>query len=163
MVVNGDGLFVDDSGSSRGISTRLDQRQISRLRALSDVIVTGGATARAEGYEASKHAPVAVISHQTYQNADLISLIPPSDSVVPTWVIEHLKELGYDKILLEVGPSLAKEFLESNLVDEFLLTVTNGSLTVANQTQKSLGGVLSLVDSEEVGDTLFTKWRRGNE
>ena len=50
MAISLDGHFVDDEGSSRGLSSSLDVTILLILRALSDVVVVGGATARQEGY-----------------------------------------------------------------------------------------------------------------
>jgi riboflavin biosynthesis pyrimidine reductase len=50
------------SGSSFDVSTDLDRQLLGKLRALSDVIVTSGKTARAEKYRSSKHAPIAIFT-----------------------------------------------------------------------------------------------------
>jgi riboflavin biosynthesis pyrimidine reductase len=50
MVISLDGSFVDDAGSSRGLSSSDDLRVMLALRALSDCILIGANTARSERY-----------------------------------------------------------------------------------------------------------------
>jgi riboflavin biosynthesis pyrimidine reductase len=82
---------------------------------------------------------------------------------LPNWVIAELWNHGYQRVLLEVGATLAKQFLESDSVDEFCLTITDGNLETAKDVVADLGGRLVLTEHFEVAGTLFTKWRRGNE
>ena len=50
MAISLDGHYVDETGSSRGLSSSLDVTILLLLRALSDVVVVGGYTARQEAY-----------------------------------------------------------------------------------------------------------------
>lgn len=50
MAISLDGHYADEHGSSRGLSSPLDVRILLLLRALSDVVLVGGATARQENY-----------------------------------------------------------------------------------------------------------------
>lgn len=163
MVVDTNGLFTDKFGSSRGISNELDRQLLTRLRSQTDVIVTGGNTARVEKYGVNKHAKVAVISHNSYPNPEILTLTPPEGIDVATWCLPELAGKGFSSVLLEVGPSLAKAFLSADLVDEFLLTVSDGPVAVAEEVVRSLESKLNLVESHQQGATLFTKWRRGND
>lgn len=162
MVVSGSGDFVDEQGSSRGISSEFDRKLIGRLRSLSDVVVTGGNTARVEQYQQPKHADLAVITRSPGLFSAFQTLTPPNGVAVTDWCLSRLRELGYERILLEVGPTLAREFLTRNVVDEFCLTVTSGNLEVAQSAMQSLGSDLHLVKSGAIEGTLFTVWRRGN-
>lgn len=67
FVVNIDGNFADQSGSSDGIASQLDRLLLGKLRSQADVIVTTGKTARIERYRSSKHAPIAILT----RSADL--------------------------------------------------------------------------------------------
>lgn len=163
MVIDANGSFTDELGSSRAISNELDRQLLTHLRSLADVIVTGGNTARVEKYGVSRHAKVAVISRNNYPNPEILTLTPPEDAEVAHWSLAQLMEKGFTRILLEVGPSLAKSFLSADLVDEFSLTVTNGTLDVAEEAVRSLDSNLQLADKHLEGTTLFTKWRRGND
>jgi riboflavin biosynthesis pyrimidine reductase len=157
MVVSGVGTFTDETGSSRGISNDLDRQLIGHLRRHSDVVVTGGNTARTEQYRVPSHCSLAVIS-KSFELVDdrYIRLTDPETAIT------KLNELGFERILLETGPSLSKYFLESGLVEEFCLTVTGGSLEVAAKTIASFNVELELVHAAELEGTLFTRWRRGN-
>lgn len=157
MVVNGTGSFTDDRGSSRGISNDLDRKLIGHLRRQSDVVVTGGNTARNEQYRVPSHCALAVISASFTLDEDRYIRLDD-----PTTAISRLTDLGFERILLETGPSLSKYFLEAGLVDEFCLTVTNGDLEVAAKTVAGFGVHLQLLGASELEGTLFTRWRRGN-
>ena len=50
------------SGTSVDVSGKLDRLLLSKLRSMSDVIVTSGKTARSEKYKSSKHAPIAIFT-----------------------------------------------------------------------------------------------------
>lgn len=56
------GSFVDEQGSSRGISNPSDYEVHMRLRSQAEMILTTGATARAENYRSSKFAPIWVVT-----------------------------------------------------------------------------------------------------
>jgi len=163
MVANGDCEFVGSDGSSRSISNSTDRELIGHLRSISDVYVTGGNTARNERYKTPTNGKLAIISRTSLGDANQIWLNPPKEENLPNWVITKLQSLGYTRVLLEVGPSLARQFLEADCVDEFCLTVTDGDLDTAERVVGSLGGKLVLSDHFEVAGTVFTKWRRGNE
>lgn len=51
MVMSQDGHFVDEFGSSRGLSSQLDLKVLLTLRALSDAVLVGGKTVRTENYQ----------------------------------------------------------------------------------------------------------------
>ena len=157
MVVSGAGTFTDENGSSRGISNDLDRKLIGHLRRQSDVVVTGGNTARKEQYRVPSHCALAVISNSfTLEQEGYIRLDDHATA------ISQLTDMGFERILLETGPTLSKFFLETGQVDEFCLTVTNGDLDVAAKTVAGFGVDLELMGATEQEDTLFSRWRRGN-
>ena len=163
MVISGSGDTQDSTGSSRGISNAIDRKLIGHLRGLSDVVVTGGSTARAEIYTKPKSAELAVITREKNVVEESITLTPPADAELGVWAIEQLHELGFSRILLETGPSLTREFLSDDTVDEICLTVTNGTLDSALEFVSSLGSKLEFFESMHLDSTLFTIWRRGNK
>ena len=162
MVAGPGGVLVDDSGSSRGISNQDDRELLIHLRSLSDVVVTGGETARRERYRKPKSASLAIITRRPIDITEALVLSPPEAEGVATWSIAELERRGFRKILLEVGPSLANEFLQNDLVDEFCLSLVDGELETGRLVLDRLGSKLSLSSSETIGKTLFTIWRRGN-
>ena len=163
MVANGDLSFVGPDGSSRSISNSTDRELIVRLRSISDVYITGGNTARTEHYQTPAKGKLAVVSRTKLGDPNQIWLNPPAKELLPIWTIVELRRLGYQRILLEVGPTLAKQFLEADCVDEFCLTITQGDLDSAKAAVSLLGAKLELAEHFEVDGTLFTKWRRGND
>ncbi|MEN9742139.1 MAG: hypothetical protein RIR66_1095 [Actinomycetota bacterium] len=56
MVMSKDGHFVDETGSSKGLSSPLDLKVLLTLRALSDAILVGANTVRIEDYKVPKLA-----------------------------------------------------------------------------------------------------------
>jgi riboflavin biosynthesis pyrimidine reductase len=155
MIVGSSGQFIDETGSSRGLGNELDRSLISHLRKISDVVVTGGETARVEKYSVPKNADLAIISRKPWPEQER-QLVISAD-------LEHVFAKGYSRILMETGPSLSRFFLESDLVDEFCLTVAGGSVDTATSTVAGLGSKMVLADQILDGSTLFTIWRRGNE
>ena len=156
MISTPEGEFVGATGSSRDISNSLDRSLIIRLRQLSDVFVTGGNTYRIEKYRKPSISKLAVISSSQMILPDGVIRLELENA------LDKLNSTGFRRILLEVGPSLAKYFLEKNLVDEFCLTIPNGSEPDAAKVCKSLGASLVLASTVKIDDTLFTRWRRGN-
>jgi riboflavin biosynthesis pyrimidine reductase len=158
MIVGANGEFVDSTGSSRGLSNELDRKLIGHLRRRSDVVVTGGKTARTEQYRVPSHCSLAVIS-KTFEIADERYIRLPE----PSSALANLRDQGFERILLETGPTLSRFFLEANEVDEFCLTIAGGEADIAAKTIASFNVDLKLVDAESIEGTLFTRWRRGND
>lgn len=162
MVASSDGKFIGPQGSSREISNSFDREVIIRLRSLSDVYVTGGNTFRSEHYKVPNSKALAVITNNPAVLDKAVIALGPYSDFQPAEVISELQSLGYRKILLEVGPTLAGKFLKSDCVDEFCLSVPLGTQENATATVRELGSRLKLISSRDVEGTLFTRWRRGN-
>lgn len=157
MIATPKGEFVGVTGSSRDISNSLDRELIIHLRDLSDIYVTGGNTFRNEKYRIPTKGRLAVITRKP-------TLLPEGVLKLELGsALRTLDSLGFKNILLEVGPELARHFLGRNLVDEFCLTIPNGTIDDAFGVIEKLGGHLGLIKKTYVQNTLFTQWRRGNE
>lgn len=163
MVANKQGDFVGPNGSSREISNSLDRELLLRLRQLSDIFVTGGNTFRTEGYKVPSKRMLAVISSKPDDLPKGVLAITPESSNLAQNSIGQLRRLGFERILLEVGPSLAELFLKSDCVDEFCLTIPGGTREDSLRVLSSLGSKLELIHQTRIDETLFTRWRRGNE
>lgn len=156
IVQGASGEFVDESGSSRGISNALDLERLLALRTLSDVVVTDGETARKEQYKVPRVADLAVITRQGYTPRE-------SDSTRkyvelrqnPLDAVQSLIDSGYKRILLEVGPNLLRSMALAGLVDQICITNTGGS-----SADLSSLGVRSAKQAfvERDDDTTFTVW-----
>lgn len=162
MVIGAGGSHTDDTGSSRGLSNNNDRELLVHLRSLSDVIVTGGNTARKERYRARKAGSLAVVSHSRFEHPGVISLKPPPGVAVASWVKAELNRRGFRQILLETGPELTNVFLAENLIDEACITLPSARLDDLHSSEIHLSKFLTLHSSELVEGTLFTVWRRGN-
>jgi riboflavin biosynthesis pyrimidine reductase len=149
-------IFVDENGSSRGLSNPFDLERLLALRQLSDVVVTDGETARLEKYTVPRSADLAVITRLGFQPAASVSKHKYIELIKsPTAAIEDLLKNGYERVLSEAGPNLVRSLISADLVDELCLTNTNGS-----QAQLEPLGIESakLLFSEVIGDTTFTLW-----
>jgi len=126
----------------QNIDNDADKKMLNLLRANSDLIVTSGATARAENYQASMHAPLAVITrnlepiakefHEASEGKQPVVLVSPTvafetetripcdDPLRVGDLLESFKKHGWKRILLECGPSLFEIFEPST--DEICMT-----------------------------------------
>jgi riboflavin biosynthesis pyrimidine reductase len=156
LVQGGAGEFVDETGSSRGISNAVDLERLLQLRELCDVVVTDGETARRELYRVPRNCDLAVITRSGYSprlSESKRNYLEIRES--PAEAIRSLVKLGYKRILLEVGPNLLKALVEENLVDQICMTNTGGSTADLSD----LGVRFSRQSLLEiVGDTTFTVW-----
>lgn len=161
FVVDSSGKFSGDSGSSRDLSNSVDLALLRHLRSLSEVIVTDAATARREGYQPSKWAPIEVWSKSG--NFEGVSLATGITHRVVIDAEQELKFLRqkYGSVLLETGPTLTKVLAGLGLVDELKLTVV-GSASMAEATKTALRVAkslnlefLAITKAQMVADTYF--------
>ena len=154
IAVDAEGSVAKESGSSDDVSNSLDRKLLAHLRSMSDVIVTSGATVRAENLRSSQYAPMAVLSPSgstdglqnllagnwpltivlqpaAYDRTqEWLSLVGAVANVVslaeltPEAVLRYLKAQGYERILLEFGPKLASLWSSSGAIDEVCLSTT---------------------------------------
>ena len=130
MVMSKDGHFVDETGSSKGLSNPLDLKVLLTLRALADAILVGANTVRIEDYKVpklagdyqalnSKAAKLVVVSNSL--NFDLSSrmfsdlenqpIIVTSASANEVWLANKSKLEGHAKLLIWNGPIDFKELI----------------------------------------------------
>jgi riboflavin biosynthesis pyrimidine reductase len=157
-VVDQNGRFFDDSGSSRGISNETDRQLLIALRAKSDAVIVDAATARSEKYWGLKTNTLAIISEsgnfkdipaveastskllllvpldlvsktqQTYSREDL-RVIGFDHKAVFQSIRRVLSENGYDQLLLETGPTLTNLAIREQQLSQACLTQTFDSIT----------------------------------
>lgn len=147
------GDYMDDSGSSRGISNSADLGLLLQARSESDVAVTGGGTARAEKLNSTARCSICLVSNSL--NTLSLPLLKPAEghkvllaSSEPSLLeaasmqtvvecitlidglplakqlVESLRSRGFKRILLEGGPKLIQAFSSDELINEVHLTVT---------------------------------------
>lgn len=135
--------------NSNDISNPTDRSVLKAIRTQSDLIITTGKTARAENLKSSKLAPILIITRD--YNLDIPAT--QQESALPVYLLgvrelsksnnpnlaiiggnheEFWNEISeiktrYQSIVLESGLSLAKSFIEQNLLDELNITVTDSN------------------------------------
>lgn len=155
-VVDADGTYIGKDGTSASLGNAKDLQMLIALRSKADVIVTTGATARAEQYKASRLAPILFITRNPDSLKALPAFISPGRNpnlLLPTTpdrkafrqADEYLKSLGYKTFLFEGGakslPVLIQEVGEIRIV-----------LDVANQLQPELVKPKEVLDNLLVGE-----------
>lgn len=90
FVVNLDGEFHDEGGSSRGISSLEDRSLLKRLRQLSDVVLVSAKTASVEKLSSTKLSTLAIVAGASFlkgipalTESDPVLVIAPRNSSVP--------------------------------------------------------------------------------
>ena len=126
FVVDDTGSFVNDAGNSRGIGNESDLELLKALRAKSEVVLTSGLTARAEGYKMPRHADLAIF---TARGVAQLGLKPKAGQKLqilsPPLVASYLDSLQalktqYQSIHVEFGPRGAMAV--SSEIDMFVLS-----------------------------------------
>lgn len=110
FVVDEDGSVVNEAGNSKGIGNETDLELLKALRAKSEVVLTSGLTARAEGYKMPRHADLAIFTAKGVSQLGLKPragqklqiLSPPLVTSYPI-ALSALKT-QYQKIHVEFGP-----------------------------------------------------------
>ena len=106
FVTDVNGLYRDKSGSSDGISNRLDRLLLGKFRSQSDIIVTTGETARRERLSSSKYAPIAVITRSA--DLDGVPAIQGSQYFTPIILVpkglEAIAESKLDDVDVSIVP-----------------------------------------------------------
>ncbi|CAB4589629.1 MAG: hypothetical protein F2703_00710 [Actinobacteria bacterium] len=121
LVVGVDGS-TSKAGSSGGVSSKADRSLFLARRREFDLILIGGNTARTEPYSTTP-IPVVVLSRS--------DISPIADNpqahlwnLSPSQALVRARDEFGPRILVEGGPSLMRELLKADLIDDFFLTVT---------------------------------------
>jgi len=181
-VVSASGSFIDESGSSRGLSTAEDLELLLALRKGADLVIVDAATARNEKYGKLSSAHLAIISASgsfegipainASTGVTLFSPAQPSmnanstlehfsiNSVDPfEAVIEWSSKMQLKSLLLEAGPTLTRIAFSTKAVSQSAITITPRvpieSLTPQWNPFSSQGELVSVAESE---DACFTLW-----
>ena len=152
MVATVDGAATGDNGTSASINNATDQVVFDLLRELSDAIIVGAGTLRAEQYRPNPK-PIVVVSRSgevpewllgpgsgpvilaTCSAADALGpstellgddnvMVLGSHRVDLARMREQLVERGYRQLLSEGGPHLLRDLLDQGCVDEVDTTTT---------------------------------------
>ena len=153
MVCTVDGAASGGDGLSGSVSGAADKRVFDVLRQLSDVVLVGAGTARAEGYRPAK-LPIAVVSGRLdldltaplYVAAEHRTLVitcasAPADTlervravadvlvcgdarVDVAEAVAALHARGLRNVLCEGGPTLLRQLAAAGVLDELCLTIS---------------------------------------
>jgi riboflavin biosynthesis pyrimidine reductase len=186
MIVSVDGAATR-GGLSGALGNEADRVLFHRLRELSDVVLVGAGTVRAEGYGPAK-VPLAVVSRtlgfdyssplfqgetilvttesapglaEARRHAEVV--VAGRNSVDHRLALELLRERGLEKVLCEGGPTLLAQLVAEGLLDELCLTVS--PVLVGGGAMRILHGPavdreLTLEGMRQDGDHLFLRYRR---
>ena len=159
LVVSVTGSAAGSDGTSETLTSRADRRILGVIRELSDVVLVGAASVRAEGYQVPTKSRLAVMTatgnlsgHRLDPElADKVTVIGPAsalarakadlpgahllevpgeDQVSPADAVQALRDAGSSSIVCEGGPTLAGQLIAAGLVNELCLTTSPQLTTV---------------------------------
>jgi riboflavin biosynthesis pyrimidine reductase len=181
-VISASGSFFDESGSSRGISTKEDLALLLALRRQADLVIVDAKTARNERYRKLSSAHLAIVSASgnfqaipAASSESEVTLFSPSAPTSDGEIeIEHVaidpaepfvallawaNQMKFSSMLLEAGPTLTRVCFETAEVAQSAITVT--PRLPEDQLERPLnpfsheGSLVSLAESE---DATFALW-----
>jgi len=174
------GNTVGDSRSSRDLTGGADRDLLSALRAEADVILIGGETVRTETDSIPRNKDVVIVSKSgnvplsaisrargriTVLHDRSASAPSPASGVVlrqltGAAIIKTVSALGYRKIVCEGGPTLARNLLKAQVVDEWCQTLSPKlGQRVPDLVVPDFGGTLVNVAHDDDGYR-YLRWRR---
>jgi riboflavin biosynthesis pyrimidine reductase len=129
-----DGAATRD-GVSGGLSNAPDKRFFELLRRVSDVVLVGAGTVRAEGYGSIRVSDASArwrLSHGMPEQpvTAIVSgrgFSPPFEAEVfadPVGALASFRARGLTRVLCEGGPTLFGSLVDADLVDELCVTIS---------------------------------------
>jgi riboflavin biosynthesis pyrimidine reductase len=174
------GNTVGDSRSSRDLTGGADRDLLSALRSNADVVLIGGETVRTEADCIPRNTDVVIVSRSGIVPIRAISrargritVLHDRSSSAPgsttgvvlrqftgAAIIKAVRALGYKKIVCEGGPTLARNLLKAQVVDEWCQTLSPKlGHRVPELTAPDFGGTLVNVAHDDEGYR-YLRWRR---
>ena len=131
------GSTTGEHGSSRDISDVDDRTVLLTTRRLSDVALTGGATARAEGYKPSSVVEIAIVTRDaaSVENVPAVAshglkgtriFVASDASEALEKAVITFRDEGKTRILFEGGVNLLAAATSVGLIDEILVSSVTG-------------------------------------
>jgi len=132
-----DGSTTGELGSSRGVSDGDDRTVLLTTRRLSDVALTGGATARAEAYKPSSVVEIAIVTRDAASIAEVPAVASPGLKGTRVFVasdasealekaVSTFRDEGKTRILFEGGINLLAAATSVGFIDEILVSSLTG-------------------------------------
>lgn len=181
-VVSASGSFFDESGSSRGLSTKEDLELLVVLRKQADLVIVDAVTARNERYRKLSSTHLAIVSASgnfhsipAASSASGVTLFCPSTPITDgNSEIEHVTvdtaepfvallawatRMQMSSLLLEAGPTLTRLCFATRQVAQSAITVTPRlALDDPGQPLNPFTDEGSLVSLAESEDATFALW-----
>ncbi len=153
MITTPTGSAAGADGTSDTLTSATDRAVLGVIRRAADVVVVGAASVRAEGYVIPRSAALAIVTrsgaldgHRLGEAGGRVLLVCPaaaaaevrqrsglhaaeviavsgSGDLAPAAIVAALRERGLTRIVCEGGPSLAAQFADADVIDEYCLTV----------------------------------------
>ncbi|MGV8881228.1 MAG: dihydrofolate reductase family protein [Rhodoglobus sp.] len=154
LVTSVSGSAAGSDGTSETLTSVADRRILGVIRELSDIVLVGAASVRAEGYQLPRRSTLAIVTasgdlagHQltvddpsrivvvcppsaiervrsTLGDATILSTETHEGRIPPSAIVEALRGAGYASIVCEGGPDLAAQLVSAGLVDEVCMTTS---------------------------------------
>ena len=176
LIQNFAGQLQGESGDSKSLSNDFDRKHLVALRNSADLVITGAQTIRTENPPAPTNQlwvltksgqldPKAKIFRS--QNTKVIS--QSNNAMLPVLQLSEIsaanilnlaREYKYSRILIEGGASLIRQFVESNLLDEAIITLVNKAGSGESLHRSQFG--LTLTQQIKFTDLIFQQWRKEN-
>lgn len=154
LVASVSGSAAGSDGTSETLTNRSDRRILGVIRELSDVVLVGAASVRAEGYRLPKRSRLAVVTatgdlsghrlgmvdptlvtvvcagsavprvRETLGDAEILTVDATNNRISPAELVAAVRDAGYLSIVCEGGPGLASQLIGASLVDDLCLTTS---------------------------------------
>jgi riboflavin biosynthesis pyrimidine reductase len=181
-VVSASGSFFDESGSSRGLSTKEDLSLLLALRRQADLVIVDATTARNEQYRKLSSAHLAIVSASgnfqsipAASSTSEVTLFSPSAPISDSEIeIEHVtidpaepfvallawaNQMKFSSLLLEAGPTLTRVCFATSQVAQSAITLTPRlSIDQIKPPLNPFSQAGSLVSLAESDDATFALW-----
>ena len=175
LVASVSGSAAGNDGTSESLTSAVDRKLLGVIRELSDIVLVGAQSVRAENFPIPKRARLAVVTRsgnldghtldaeegrlfvvcppkagpevrRSLPLARILEVSPSSDTIDPAAILEALRSEGFESIVCEGGPRLIAQFVAAGLLDELCLTT---SPVIGGPALPVLGGVsVPTVDAE---------------
>jgi riboflavin biosynthesis pyrimidine reductase len=181
-VVSASGSFFDESGSSRGLSTKEDLSLLLAIRRQADLVIVDATTARNEQYRKLSSAHLAIVSASgnfqsipAASSTSEVTLFSPNAPISESEVeIEHVtidpaepfvallawaNKMKFSSLLLEAGPTLTRVCFATSQVAQSAITLTPRlSIDQLKPPLNPFSQAGSLVSLAESDDATFALW-----
>ena len=155
FVITAEGEWLDENGSSRGISNELDRELLVHLRNQYRAVLIGGNTARRENYTSTDRFETYVVSAEGSLTPADLNRVQPTDLQNLAENIEHIRKM-HGGVLVEAGPSLISKLLQIEALDVIYLTVIGNGADFNLLVLNAFGlKNFKLLSCQTVGETTF--------